>query len=461
MAVSFLRKLVAGGLLWHAEGLVTSGSAAVPPNGVIFLTKFCFDYKKEEHGVAGVFNVTVVAVDSGVTKAKTLTDGLHLVLFDDQAVSYPEASEAWSKLPCAEKLKHARRDMPLPANFADLSGGFHTKILVNEHLRPRWWFVAIADCSGQPITVAYNVHMWNLLRGWQQEFSMDHSGVYYVSVVFLVVFLFQFVFQAWATRRSHSEEERYPLTLLVLWSTLFSQFSMLCFALHWHFFAKDGRGSFVLHLGGQFTRTCARFISMAILMLIAQGNFISRGLTSLVIYKTVGLLGPLAVLSFGLEAWADMATSRTYTTDFVYDLPLGRVLLFMNLTLVCLYARHVNYSFNRELNPQKREFYRMYGTAYGFWFLAMPITVIISMSVAPWVRYRVDLVNSCLAQACLNLSFIIGLWPDRQDSHLQRVMDTELATVPGARHSSVDADGKTDVNTPHRGGQHWTRLPDQ
>eukprot|EP00927_Polykrikos_kofoidii_P054736 TRINITY_DN49112_c0_g1_i1.p1 TRINITY_DN49112_c0_g1~~TRINITY_DN49112_c0_g1_i1.p1 ORF type:complete len:462 (+),score=44.57 TRINITY_DN49112_c0_g1_i1:46-1431(+) len=442
-----------------AEGLVTEGSAVVPANGTVFLSKFVFDYHPRLPTV-GILEVTIRSQEPiGDSTADTtdFTDRPHLVFFDDQAKSYPEASEEWSRLPCEAKVKHSVADYVFPVAFYNQTSGFTKAVTITERVRPRWWYVAIADCSGKSLSVHYDIHMVNNLRGWQKEFSIDHLGIYHMCKLALIFFSLQLAVQAWVTKKWEAEEF-HPLVLMLLACIASLVLSLLCFLLHWHLFAKDGKGSIAVYTCGQFMRTVARFISMSMLMLMAKGIFISRHLTEMVIYETIGLVAPFTLLIFGLEAWADEATSRNYTSDFIYSTPLGYMSVALNVLLLIIFLRHAFLSYQREIDADKREFYTLCGWAYGLWFLVVPIEVVAAFCAPSWVRFRVDFVNSYIAQAGLTLSLLIGLWPDRKDSHLQRVMDVELRSISPDIHDDIN--GK-DNETSIRGGVHWKPLPDQ
>ena len=109
---------------------------------------------------------------------------VHLLLFDDEAHSYPGPSGQWDSLSCHERIRHAKNSYRLVAG----EGNF--QIRVREKLRPRLWYVALADCSGSGLqSVEYEVHATNKLYGWAAEFSTDRRFALTTFVILCVILL--------------------------------------------------------------------------------------------------------------------------------------------------------------------------------------------------------------------------------------------------------------------------------
>lgn len=286
---------------------------------------------------------------------------------------------------------------------------------MKEHLRPRWWYVAIADCSGNDFPVQYSLHMLNPLLTWEEEFSMDHHGI--LMICFFLLCLYSLIGMAQLQANKINADTgafhrvEHPLVRILTIGIMCAAAAMLSYCIHYVCFAMNGRGLLLMYVLGKLCQTISKFLLMSILLLISQGRCISYSLSKGDLIQLVQLLGPFFCLCFGLELWGHFAESRNYTTGFVYASHWGTILIIVDLLWLAVYFKSLHIVHAAEFDTAKQFFYRVYCTLYGCWFLVLPLVTLISCFIAPWVRFKVAMVIVNLAQALMFSTLVIGLWP--------------------------------------------------
>lgn len=395
------------------DAAITRGTEVVPANGTVFLAKFCFDY--DLNRTAGYFNITLRSHESDSHASK---GGLNLVLFDDQAESYPKETSAWDKMPCETKLKHARSKFSIQSSTLSSPEGFSLNLGMTEKLRPRWWYVAVADCSGTALQLEYSVHLSNPLHGWQQELSVDHYGVPYLCFFFLMAYGAVAALQLRANAISKaSGKTLHPLVRLLTAGVCSGACAMFLFGAHYECYAHDGRGYPAMYLVGKIFQAITKFVIMSIFLLVAQGRCISRALDNDDLWQLFKVLGPFLLFCLALELWGEYAESRKYTTDFVYSTRFGEGLVLIDVGLLAVYAVNLQGSYVTERSPLKRFFYRAWGSLYGAWFFVLPASVLLAKALSPWVRFKVVMAVSNSAHVSAYAALVVGLWPARRRSY--------------------------------------------
>jgi len=400
-------------LEWSCDAAIMRGTEWVPANGTVFLAKFCFDY--DLNRTAGQFNITLRSPlsDSHVHESK-----LTLVLFDDQAESYPKETSIWHRLPCNMKLKHARSKWSIPSSALSSPEGFSKHVGMTEKLRPRWWYVAVADCSGTALKLEYSVHLWNPLHGWQKELSVDHYGVPYLCFLFLAAYGAVAALQLRANAISQaSGKALHPLVRVLTAGVCSGACAMLLLGVHYDCYANDGRGYPTMYFVGKVFQAITKFVLMSIFLLVAQGRCISRALDNDDLWQLFKVLGPFLLFCLALELWGEYAESRRYTTDFVYSTRFGEGLVLIDLGLLAVYTVNLQGSYVTERSPLKRFFYRAWGSLYGAWFFVLPASVLLAKALSPWVRFKVVMAVSNCAHVSAYAALVVGLWPARRRSY--------------------------------------------
>lgn len=420
-------------LLQASVGMFSKGRSAVPANSTIFLSKFAFsfqplaDYEKldpaaydPDRHLIGTVDITVTVPDYEAGQA------VHLLLFDDEARSYPGPSGEWDSLPCEERIKHARKDKVINTSHG------RYKIPIRGKIRPRWWYVALADCSGVGLkSVEYEIHTTNSLYGWAQEFSSDKRlalpAFFLLSMAFACLAAAQLRANAVLAARSSADDASskaaHPFARILVAGILLELTACILGALHHSIYVYNGSGSSAMHASSLFSSVCSNFILASLLLLVSEGKCVSYKMVVADAHRMCKILAPFLISCLILELWGDFATSRTYTTDYAYTTRCGWTIIMVDLGLLVKYMQNLRATLSLDRGRADRKFYRTWGTAYGTWFLALPFSALLSQAVlAPYVWYIVSLCITKSVTAAVYGALVFALWPENTRSHFKMLL---------------------------------------
>jgi len=386
------------------------------------LTKFCFDYAPRGES-SGHWQLEI-------KDAMPRTGQAELVIFDDQAASYPDDSAAYDFACGSNGLKrHAKWTSTLNVSALPTGGKFNMPL--SEHIRPRWWYVAVVDCSGIERTIDYSFHMTNPKQGWQQEFSMDHCGL--VSLICVLV-----IYGAVALAQQHAisrqtESARHPLRLILFVGIMTACLGMLAQVLDAAWFAHHGENKAMLYFIGKFFKVFSKGLLASVLILLSQGVCISEPLRGKHLLQVSRFLVPFFFACLVIELWGEYAHSRTYTTGFIYCTRFGAALVIADIGLLALYLKNVHDSCLAQSQTDKQMFYQSWGLVYSSAFMVLPCATFLAAVVAPWVRDETILLMTNGVHAILLTSLVVGLWPQQTQTFFNLEVDNvELASTIGA-----------------------------
>mmetsp|Transcript_60731 Transcript_60731/g.113514 ORF Transcript_60731/g.113514 Transcript_60731/m.113514 type:complete len:491 (+) Transcript_60731:47-1519(+) len=441
-------------LLVQSFAMRSRGTSTIPPNATIFLTKFCISYNPPQRQVAdneshsAQFSHREAAVLEASIKLPSVNwnQEMYLLLLDDEADSYPGPSGDWDSLSCAERRKKAKNSWPV------VHGGLRMKTMVREKIRPRWWYVALADCSGQGFAgVEYEVHALNILYGWASEFSTDRRFAFPVHLLLCVGFAMLIAIQMRAnlllTARqnedSASNKAVHPFARILVFGIGVELVACVLEVLHLSIFAGNGFGSPVLHVSSLLASTCSNFVLVSLLLLVSQGKCVSYRMLPRDAWRMFLLLGPFLISCLLLELWGDFASSRTYSSDYVYNTPFGWAVIAVDLGLGASYLYNVRTTLSHESGQADSCFYCGWGVTYGCWFLALPFSAALSkILLAPYVWYIVSLAITKGSNIFIYGALVFALWPENRRTHFKRIRDSPeelLEQCPSPRSTAKDS----------------------
>lgn len=372
-----------------------------------------------------------------VKSARPQSGTMKLVMFDDQQDSYPDASLAWNFQCGSEELNRAakfQRDIDV-SRLPD--SGYEVPQYITQHIRPRWWYVAVIDCSGIERTIDYSIHMLNIHHGWQQEFSMDHCGLASLHFVFLI-FVVLGCAQQYAIKQN-TENAKHPLRLMLAASLAAACLGMLFQVGDAFWFANHGTNMPSLYLGGKVCKVLSKGLLASILVLLSWGVCISEPLRGKHLLQVSQLLTPFFGACLVLELWGEYSQSRTYTTGFIYCTHFGEALVAADMLFLFYYIKNLHDSASRETQEDKKQFYNVWGLSYSLAFAVLPFAAFLSTLVAPWVQNQAIFLTTNLVHAALLGSLVVGLWPERTQSFFCLQVDNkELATTIGITLPGMD-----------------------
>lgn len=399
----------------------SQGSINLPTNSTVFIGKFCFTFNTEAHGSAGKLNITVRAPSLARHQA------VHVLMFDDEAESYPGPSGQWDALTCAQRMQHAKKKIRL--SWAKRETGQLIKFNIEEHLRPRFWYIALADCSGQGLDqVSFEFEALNGAYGWAREFSTDK---HFAPLAFLVLAAVYGALAA-AQRRANAilaasekgdsarDKAAHPFARILTAGIILGFAACSLSTCHFLLYAANGMGAPLILMGAQILSGASRFVLASLLLLVSEGKCISYVMTAADARRVARLLGPFLAACLLLELWGDHSVSRRYTTDYVYTTAFGWAIILVDLLLLSMYAVTLRRTHEAERDNSDGVFYRSWGVLYGTWFLAMPIAAILSQLVlAPYVWYIISVCVTGAADALVYAALVVGLWPGNVSTYFK------------------------------------------
>lgn len=382
------------------------GNKYVPANSAVFIAKYCFDFA-ELSNKTGAGEVSF-AVNGAVPKK----GDFKVILLNDQQDSYPDSHSRWPGFDCGDErlAKVAKAQLMIHAKSLPSNNKLHTYIV--ERLRPRFWFLAILDCSGVSRTIDFDLHLLNIKQGRWAELSMDRCGISSLCL-FLVVYMVLGLLQVHAIFLASTARTKHPLRLLLTFGIIAALWGIVFYAIDTFWYASTGEDSYVLYIASKLCKAWSKFTLLLILVLLSKGRCISTDLHLRDIFQAVGIVGPFCIVCVGLELWGEYDQSQKYTTSFVYVTWAGAVLVCADLALLFFYVRNLLSSWRRETNSDTKVFYCSWGLVYSSSFLSLPVSVIVAFFVAPWVRVETVLILNNSIHCVLLCLLVIGLWPDR------------------------------------------------
>lgn len=407
--------VVAAASVACAAGKRLEGTTSLNAGQAMVVTKFCFDYNADctevcptssmDPGMVHVslFNARRLA-SSGRTEeeeddaaqeqaGKSKLAEFHVVLLDDEYFSFPEVSQVWGEANCSDVIKAAKRSFPLKWDQLRTQGGAEVESALVEHLRPRWWYIAIVSCSKSAVELSYRMHLENTLRGWEAEFSMDQRGFYEMSFVFCIIYaglvavqLTSLHFWRGISKRSHHWYEVHPALLLATACTFLALIGQTCTFVYFMYFARSGIAAEYWSTVGRASSVAAQNCMSTLLMILATGDCVCSVHIRWAQHREM-IFGMVvyAILQFPLELWGD-SEFRNTSTEYIYDTRPGMILIAFNLLYTWMYITRSWVTFRDETRIKAKRFYKRYGLVFLLWFCYTPLIALLARSLSAHVR---------------------------------------------------------------------------
>ena len=165
-------------------------------DGIAFLGRFCFDYDPEPTSRVGSIEFRVTDPNHDTESGSAV--GLWWAMYSDQEDSWPLVRDAGDSMTCFERRKAARVSEEFKFGSSPPFTINYPEVLVEQHLRPRFWFAVLYHCDEttvRPIRdVQYEVHFVNREQSsWDREFGTNERGLNTMYLVLLIVYSLFFV----------------------------------------------------------------------------------------------------------------------------------------------------------------------------------------------------------------------------------------------------------------------------
>mmetsp|Transcript_60323 Transcript_60323/g.135876 ORF Transcript_60323/g.135876 Transcript_60323/m.135876 type:complete len:455 (-) Transcript_60323:48-1412(-) len=388
-------------LLSHeVVGKKIGGLVELEPNKAKVVTKYCFDFNvncdktncsASEHPGKFEFNIH----DAKILGSETITPEVYLALLDDEYFSFPEVSQVWDEGTCEDLRKASKKTYKLEWKSSSSAQGQNITTPLTERIRPRWWYVALVSCTPARLEMQYSIHLVNPRWGWLSEFSMDVVTVCWLLPVFLLAFLALVAVQLLSMqewhRRSHAGHwyRLHPALILLTVGVIVGAVGQICWCIHYWRYLHDGEGSEPFAIVASAGTMIAKTIMSMLLMLLAHGECVCTPDVSWQLHQELmGGLASFGCFSFILELWGD-SEFRNTTTEYIYDTRPGMALLAFDMLWLWMFLSRSFKTFRNETRPRPRRFYKSYAPLFALWFAALPAVALLSLFIAPWVRFSV------------------------------------------------------------------------
>ncbi|XP_020297772.1 transmembrane protein 145-like isoform X2 [Pseudomyrmex gracilis] len=258
-------------------------------------------------------------------------------------------------------------------------------------VRPRWWFIALADCSStRGLNVTYWISLTNAPSGtfWKEHFSADEFYILPLLIataciyVILVTLSFYIALQLRARRLLHISYKMFVASLLC------QLLGVLCEIYSYVNVGLRGAPVSNAYLLGQLFEACSETLYTMLMLLLALGYTVTKSvLTSsqvrwLVIFISITAICQMALYIYQSEKFDPGLVLYIYESPPGYGLiALKLIAWFVFITRCCKTIRKMN---------MKLHFYASLLSLGSAWFLCHPLTVLtITIFVEQWVRESV------------------------------------------------------------------------
>jgi hypothetical protein len=409
--------VIAAACVMGITGKRVAGRASLSPGQALVVTKFCFDYNtacttecpspEENPGMlhltafSGKRSAAPASADdeeeedestATATLAKKGLSEFYFALLDDEYFSFPEVSQVWGEANCSDVLKAAKRSFPLKWDQLQSEGGIEVESALIEHLRPRWWYVAIVSCSKSSLEVSYQMHLENKLRGLEVEFSMDQRGTFMVTLLTCVAFAGLVAVQSmsmhrWRTiTRRNRWDEVHPAILMLSASTALAFAGQVATFVYYWYFQQSGEAPDRWAVAGKASVISSKTLISSLLMLLAHGECVCSPIVSWTRHREVaGGMALYGCLQFPLELWGE-SEYRNSTTEYIYDTRPGVVLVAFDVLWMWMYLSRSVQTYKGETRVKSRRFYKRYGPAFFLWFASLPCLALVARTLAAHIR---------------------------------------------------------------------------
>jgi len=411
----------------HAFAAKVNGVVDLHDIGQIFLTKFCFDFKKREEGAPKAPPVGHVEITTKCPKCKQSPEvqqsELWMMVFDDEVAddknhfygSWPKIKHDFTELTCHD-LKKMTPEGPLKYQLLlDSTSGAQTfkPFDISEEIRARFWYFTLVNCRTgddmartehfvpEGVEFEYTVHVTNTLYGWQQEFSFDKVGMIYVYAFFAVLFgipslllVQDYLRSLYDARHRAAQDNPYLRPMLVAF--LASEASCCAFFTFYCWFAWTGKDFRPFYVFATFWAVCANGMIYVMVSLASVGygmnssNEMSGFRVFALIIVVVGLLSAYLELS---TFWVQDPSTYLYA----YMSTSGVMAMLLKVVMFALFGCKLVESYKTELNQRLRQFYWLLGCCFGAWFINVPVMVCLAYALAhEWRFFVVTVVEICM-----------------------------------------------------------------
>ncbi|ETP35534.1 hypothetical protein F442_16305 [Phytophthora nicotianae P10297] len=389
-----------------------------------YIGKFCFSWTSTLDDIAGRI----------AGEIETDVDGLQVAIYDDEALFWNFVmTDISCDCYCKVSAQHTKGVFNVTATNSHHVTPFTFNVDIREHLRPRFWYVALARCvpggdqykpSFTEITETnfrkYYFSSWfkiHMTQGDGSELPVQQQGLPAIYAVMAAVAGAAAAAQLVAVRRMRQSESFHPIMRIL---TLVVLFFFLCNALlfiHFTTYEFNGLGVPFFKYAARITDVFVRVGTLLLAMVIAKGWTInSVTLDGQIKLSCVILVILVLYLSMAMWylVWLDPAS-----TLYIYDSWPGLGICLLQVCVLGWFVNTILETRSYEKASTKRYFFLRMCCLFSVYFVALPIIVLVASFLSPWVREKTVAAMTTSVHCFIYLSLIYTLWPTRAPRYFE------------------------------------------
>lgn len=308
----------------------------------------------------------------------TANNDTFVLFYSDQEQSWG-AIEDMEGATCDERVAKAKHSRPIK-QLETL-----TSYRIN-NMRPRWWYIGVANCKG-PMNFEYRITFLNTNNKFEQQFGWDQHGMYAMSVVF---FMFQFFITlgfAWIVAAAAVDKLQKRVPIIFLISSFAEMLGLFLLMVHFSVYAWNGVGIIQLDYTYLYLDMFSQMAFMVTIFLLVKGW--PASLTSVTLSQIIGFnLFTLNILSYILLFTWYTAGWDHISTLYLYDSIAGYIIIAIRAATFVWCEYELYRTLKLEKEDAKKMFYMVLAGFIAFWFLYLPINVLVSHLLQAWVRAK-------------------------------------------------------------------------
>ncbi|EFA84739.1 glycosyltransferase [Heterostelium album PN500] len=306
---------------------------------------------------------------------------------------YSDLDTVWGKISTGDLTCHER--VMAASSQVNSVSGLNGKTVSVDQRRARWWYFAIANCdqntgSHYQIDIPYyEIRANNDGDSFNSLISADQQGIPQSEIAFILFFLALLIFSIvsivflW---HRNLESKVMKLFSIVLFFKILALFVCL---IYWAMFLRYESGHKDINLAGTSLDLIARALFILLLLLVGQGWTISPFYGN-VVSRVINVIMFVVILVMSVAIYlvpnVTFMPSKMYT--FFYDTIPGYILLAFFLTIMIWFIVLCRNSYVKQVDIVKKKFFLYFGLIFTFWFLMMPVSVLVSHFLESWVRQK-------------------------------------------------------------------------
>jgi len=360
--------------------------------GFAFLGKFCFQDIKTDNFTYNLHHGPAAGtVDVELTNTGHHgSDSYVLVMYDDQDNSWPQIYD--TGLTCEQKTK-GNYDRLQRTLILDADDTVDRDIGVHQHIRPRWWWLYLANCAAYNnsaeranlTTIAYSLHFKQTTDAWLKvEVGSNEQGLSIMYSVYLALYVLLFAVQLYAYYVYTIQQYIHQVIKLLTATIGLQLFSVAFNFADWIIFTETGQHEIFFPIIASLCEILAATVFLLLLLVLAQGWTVSRFEVSYP--KTIlAACCVVAIVQCVLYIWLLIGLDEQ-TTTFKYNTVPQYVYGALFIVIGLFYLFECIKSYRAEPLSSKKHLYIALAAFFSIWFFWPLLRILVGDAFSPWTR---------------------------------------------------------------------------